>query len=92
MNCFTLAFSVALLAVPLPVAAQTQPLLTPQTTVQDERDLRASILSGCSLKAWQFAVRIMPSGSVVPSLSPTVLAQQKRCVYHLINDYVVDHS
>ncbi|SDA10884.1 hypothetical protein [Sphingomonas sp. NFR15] len=72
------AFRVAAaLCVSLPAAAYAD----------DSSDLRQSILQGCGIPAWQFAVRIKKGGTVTPQISPTITADQKTCVRKMIDDY-----
>jgi len=53
----------------------------------DSSDLRQTILQGCNLAAWQFAVRVEKGGAVIPQISPTIKDDQKTCVRKMIEDY-----
>lgn len=53
----------------------------------DSSDLRQSILQGCELAAWQFAVRIEKGGAITTQISPTIPDEKKTCVRKLLDDY-----
>jgi hypothetical protein len=53
----------------------------------DASDLRQQILDGCSIKAWQFNVRIEQGGVILPLLSPTMDPLARKCVLTMIDAY-----
>ena len=71
----------------LGLAAALCALIPAIAQADDSAALRKNILQGCTLQAWQFAVRIEQGGVVVPQMSPTLPAEQKTCIRKLIEDY-----
>jgi hypothetical protein len=71
----------------LGIAALTA-LALPTAAYSDEAsDLRQQILEACTIKAWQFSVRIEQGGAVIPLLSPTMTPVERKCVLKLVDDY-----
>ncbi|AOH85018.1 hypothetical protein AWL63_14715 [Sphingomonas panacis] len=62
-------------------------LLPTAAYADDSSDLRQTILQGCELAAWQFAIRVEKDGSIVTQISPTIKDDQKTCVRKMIDDY-----
>lgn len=71
----------------LGLAAALTSLLPTAALADDSAALRQTILQGCTLQPWQFAVRVESGGTVIPQMSPTLSDAQKKCVQAMIQDY-----
>ena len=77
-----IGIAAAVCAIVLPVAAHAD----------DSSDLRDQILKDCSIKPWQFAVRVEGTTTVIPQISPTLTPDQKKCVLQLLTAFRRDQG
>jgi hypothetical protein len=71
----------------LGIAALVGLVLPTAAYCDDASDLRQQVLDTCTIKAWQFSVRIEQGGAVIPMLSPTMTPVERKCVLKMVDDF-----